>query len=322
MTKQDVANMGPGMVFEIVHQKDPMGQTFGNTYNDDTFMVISSVQANSRMDTVVVAPVIEYDENNSFGVQFLVRRGGSTVTKTVCIDRMFKIMKKRLCKLRYVVSSDVMAKVNESIQRLFFGEPLYTKQEALAVAYREEMALRISILQKNSVSDDIIPLDGATYDSVNYVEAEDIKPKSREEEEEEFARKMLSAPDPVVMNVTSVESEEKAKPKPVIKKKSKSVFIVSSKNKDELKATPKKKEPVPANAEEKEKREYGRYAAIKEKWEDFLIDYTILSNSELMERYDIPNITTLYRLGKECKMIAVDHGMDIKEFRRNPNRIK
>lgn len=332
MTKYDVSNMAPGMVFEIAQNKDPNSPLYGNTYNDDTFMVISSVSANSRMETVIVAPVIEYDDDNAFGVQFLIRRGGTTVTKIVCVDRMFKVMKKRLCRFRYVVSREIVDEINASIQKLFFGEPLYTKDQALAVAYKEQMSLIAANVQNlgHNASQSDIPLDGAVYESAEFNTPEDYKPKSQAEEEAEFARKMLTNPDPVVAKITiheGVKDEESLnlpEPESVKIKKKKSVIITSNKKELKPKAkNPAKKERTVIIAEETKpapvkRGNYGKYSAIRENWEDFLLDYTDLPNAELMDKYDIPDIATVYRLGKECKSIAAEHGMDTKDFRRKP----
>ena len=333
MTKYDTSNMAPGMVYEIAQDKnkkqfeDPWG--YNTTYGADaTFMVISSVRANSKLNTVIVAPVIDYDESDEFGVQHIIRRGGTTVTKTVCVDRMFKIQKKRLCKYRYSVASDILQKINEAISKMFFGELLYTKVQAYALCYKEEMAMRVQSIQQmaRNAPQMEIPVDGAEYETAEFCEpAVDIKPKSHAEEEAEFARKMMTNPEPVIASVT-IKDSEPVKPKKkssiVITKDRKDISPRAKKNTWSYSKISKQKiaEAVEKVVEEvSPKAPRGKYANIYDHWEDFLVDYSCLSNDELMGKYGIPNITTLYGLGKKCKEIAVENGLDPKDFRRKPS---
>ena len=162
----------------------------------------------------------------------------------------------------------------------------------------------------------------AVYESAEFNTPEDYKPKSHAEEEAEFARKMLTNPDPVIAKITiqdPIEADSSLdvpESKPVKIKKTDSIIITS--NKKEVAKPVKAKKMIIVDEIPKKKTSRGKYAHIHEKWEDYLLDYTDLSHEELMDKYGLPDVATVYRLGKECKEIAVENGMDIKEFRRKP----
>ena len=106
MDKYDTSKFAPGMVYELSKVNDT---DYQGSFNEETYMIVSSVKANSKLDTVMVAPVIEYDDYNGYGIQFMIRRGGRNVINTVCIDRMFKAAQKRLCKYRYTVNDSIIS---------------------------------------------------------------------------------------------------------------------------------------------------------------------------------------------------------------------
>ena len=328
MDRYDTAKFAPGMVYELSKVND---FDYAGSFNEESYMIISSVRSNSKLDTVMVAPVIEFDDYNGYGVQFVTRRGGRNVVNTVCVDRMFKAAQKRLCKYRYTVSKEVISEIGTTIQEMFFGEPLFTKDQALTVAYKEELMLRVGNMQniQQNASQPEIPEDP-------YV-PEDFKPVSKAEEEAIFARKMMAnpIPDPIVTIKSVYEAEEEGliEPEPAVKKlqeknvktkaakvkaieKEKPKHIVISKGKvtseEEMKPSTNRPKYVPA----KRLSGYGMYKDIYDHWEDFLPDYATLPSEELLSKYNLPDIGTVYRLGKECKKIAKANGVDTSVFRK------
>lgn len=330
MDKYDTCKYAPGMVYEL--QKQPNeNQMYTNTYNGEAYIILSSVRTNSRLDTVIVAPVIEGDDKSPFGIQFMIRRGGCTIVQTVCLDRMFKALKKRLVRFRYSVDRVIVDEINAGIQQLFFGERLYTKDQALAVAYREEMCMRNMHQQNSEIH--TIPIDNATSGSADFYEPEYFKPRSLAEEEEYFAMQMMKNPAlhqpehyhdiendiecdieeiPVNEdnNIDLGETKEEIK-NPLINKSN--VIIVKG---GTCKEKPKAKPAVNKKNSVYEKFSKYKYSEIYEKWEDFLTDYATLQNDQLLIKYNLPDITTLYMVGKNCKSIAAENGIDTKIFNR------
>ena len=340
MDRYDTALYAPGMVYELneVKSNNSYEMSFANTYNEGTYMIVSSARSNSKLDTVMLAPIIEGEEYSGFGVQFMTRRGGRNVINTVCVDRMFKANQKRLKRMRYLVADDVVADVNTEMQIMLFGEPLFSRSQALGIAYREEMKLRAENAREIVRSTSQQEFEKNSEDS--YV-PEDFKPISQAEQEAQFARKMMTdnMPNPIVTirQVTDVietgvpgedparaqvrenhkiTEETKAK-QSARKPKEKTRHIVISKGKvkekEEKKVSSNRPKYVPLK---RHPGEYGMYKDIYEHWEDFLPDYATLPSDELLNKYNLPDIGTVYRLGKECKAIAKKNGVDVKEFRK------
>lgn len=309
MNKFDVAQYAPGQVYELSELKNNFDQPYATNLNEGTFMVISSVRANSKLGSVIVAPIVEgAEDENPYGTQFMIRRGGTTVTHTVCVDRMFKAMKKRLCRYRYTVSEEVLSEVREKLSIMMFGEPLMTKTQAMAELYKEEMMLRAESIHKSTqnVSQQEIPVDNDP-DVIH-----DFKPLSRAEEEARFAREQLEG---AVSEIASVQIK---KEKPAPKATPKQYLVIQTKTPDaekENNAAPKKK-PVKKSEQKVRTVINTKWARIYNDWQNFLPDYTTLSKEELMDKYNIPNVGTLYMLGKNCKRIAEEEGIDTKEFAR------
>lgn len=334
MDKYDTSKFAPGMVYEL--SKVNTDFDYQGSFNEETYMIISSVRSNSKLDTVMVAPVIEYDDYSGYGVQFMIRRGGRNVINTVCLDRMFKAAQKRLCKYRYTVANSVISEIGSTIQEMFFGEPLFTKDQALGIAYREELMLRV----RNTQNSAIMPSQQEIVEDP-YV-TEDFKPVSKAEEEAMFARKMMAnpIPDPIVTIKSVYEAEEEGliEPEPAVKKvQEKNVKTKAARAKAVKEEKPKhivisngkiSKEKVKPQSANRSKwvtikripGEYGIYKDIYDHWEDFLPDYATLQSQELMDKYNLPDVGTVYRLGKECKAIAKKNGVDTKEFRKKVNK--
>ena len=58
MNKFDVAQYAPGQVYELSEIKNNFDQPYATNLNEGTFMVISSVRANSKLGSVIVAPIV------------------------------------------------------------------------------------------------------------------------------------------------------------------------------------------------------------------------------------------------------------------------
>ena len=235
--------------------------------------------------------------------------GGTTVTHTVCADRMFKAMKKRLCRYRYTVSEEVLFEVREKLSIMMFGEPLMTKTQVMAELYKEEMMLRAENIHKSTqiVSQQEIPVDNDP-DVIR-----DFKPLSRAEEEARFAREQLEE------TANEIVSVQIKKEKPTTKATPKQYLLIQTKTPDvekENNNAAQKTKPVKKSEQKARTVINTKWARIYDDWQNFLPDYTTLSKEELMDKYNIPNIATLYMLGKNCKRIAEEEGIDTTEFAR------
>jgi hypothetical protein len=331
----------PGMVYEPVANKEYAKYKSG----EELFLIISSAKMNSISDSLLVAPVCEYKSDiimNPYRISYNITRGYEQVTYIIMLDRMFRVSERRLNRYRYSLLPNTMEKIKGIIIDIFFSEKLYTETEALGLAFK-------TMMKSNGITTETHTEDT----EMEYIDhpIKDMKPLTRAEEEYQFA--MSQEAKYVEEEEDVLEATPMVEDKPVVEEQQESTRVA---NKDKyryiydnyetflddyqkLSTTemmekyniPKKRAvyDIAYNCKSLSKNKKiikhrgkrtvspnNTYAVVHNNWEQYLLDYCDMDVTELLKKYNLPDLENVYNAAKMCKIIAKRHGIDASIFNR------